>query len=250
MGWNVLNEEDSLGDLTRTHVVNSPLAEVGGLMADVAGTNPSTGAYRYYVTDHLGSTRGLYDGTKSALGSYEYSPYGELYASSGSVALDGLVSAFTGKPWDSAAQMYYFPYRWYSPSAARWLTRDPLGMVDGPNVYGYVRGNPVTGLDPLGLIAVNWGSFLRFAGRWLGWAGLAALLIEVGYLLYTCLNCAVEAIDSQKKIINHPKWDPCDPTLKKALDAADFISECSGACAGLPKKALKVIKKFVMRGIS
>ncbi len=108
--------------------MDSPLAEVAGILGDVAGTNPATGAYRYYVTDHLGSTRGVYDGSTSALGSYEYSPYGELYASSGSVALEGLAAAFTGKPWDAAAQMYYFPYRWYSPSAARWLTRDPLGM--------------------------------------------------------------------------------------------------------------------------
>ena len=152
MGWNVLNEEDVFGDLTRTHVVDSPLAEVANVLADVAGTNPATGAYRYYMADHLGSTRGLYDGGKSALGGYEYTPYGEVYASSGSVALDGLAAAFTGKPWDAAAQMYYFPYRWYSPSSARWLTRDPLGMVDGPNVYGYVSCGPVRSFDPLGLL--------------------------------------------------------------------------------------------------
>jgi len=42
MGWNVVNEEDAFGDLTRTHVVDSPLAEVAGVLADVAGTNPAT----------------------------------------------------------------------------------------------------------------------------------------------------------------------------------------------------------------
>ena len=151
IGWNVLNEEDNLGSLMRTHIMDSSLAEVAGILGDVAGTNPATGAYRYYVSDHLGSTRGLYDGSKSALGSYEYTPYGEVYASSGSVALEGLAAAFTGKPWDAAAQMYYFPYRWYSPSAARWLTRDPLGMVDGPNVYSYVRGKPMDLVDAWGL---------------------------------------------------------------------------------------------------
>ncbi len=152
VGWNMLNEEDNLGNLTRTHVMDSPLAEVANVLADVAGTNPATGAYRYYGSDHLGSTRGLYDGGKSALGGYEYTPYGEVYANSGSVALEGLAAAFTGKPWDAAAQMYYFPYRWYSPSSARWLTRDPLGMVDGPNVYGYVSCGPVRSFDPLGLL--------------------------------------------------------------------------------------------------
>ncbi len=130
--------------------MDSSLAEVASVLADVAGTNPATGAYRYYFSDHLGSTRGLYDGSKSALGGYEYTPYGEVYASSGSVALGGLAAAFTGKPWDAAAQMYYFPYRWYSPSAARWLTRDPLGMVDGPNVYAYVRANVIDLVDLTG----------------------------------------------------------------------------------------------------
>ncbi|MGI6460127.1 MAG: RHS repeat domain-containing protein [Candidatus Hydrogenedentales bacterium] len=151
VGWNVLNEEDNLGSLARTHIMDSPLAEVAGILGDVAGANPATGAYRYYVSDHLGSTRGLYDGGKSALGGYEYSPYGELYANSGNVALEGLAAAFTGKPWDAAAQMYFFPYRWYSPSAARWLARDPLGMVDGLNVYAYARYAPTNQQDPLGL---------------------------------------------------------------------------------------------------
>jgi len=38
-------------------------------------------------------------------------------------------------------------YRHYAPTAARWAWSDPLGMVDGPNVYGYVGGNPVKHVD-------------------------------------------------------------------------------------------------------
>ena len=33
------------------------------------------------------------------------------------------------------------------------LTRDPAGMVDGPNLYAYVRQNPWTKFDPEGLQA-------------------------------------------------------------------------------------------------
>ena len=32
-----------------------------------------------------------------------------------------------------------------------WLTRDPAGFVDGPNLYAYVRQNPWTAFDPHGL---------------------------------------------------------------------------------------------------
>jgi RHS repeat-associated protein len=42
-------------------------------------------------------------------------------------------------------------YRWYDPATARWLTRDPIGYAGGSNLYGYVGGNPVGGVDPWGL---------------------------------------------------------------------------------------------------
>jgi hypothetical protein len=38
---------------------------------------------------------------------------------------------------------------------AAFLTRDPAGFVDGPNVYTYVRQNPWTYFDPLGLASVE-----------------------------------------------------------------------------------------------
>ena len=34
---------------------------------------------------------------------------------------------------------------------ARFVSEDPLGMVDGPNLYKYVQNNPVSFVDPLGL---------------------------------------------------------------------------------------------------
>ena len=60
---------------------------------------------------------------------------------------------FTGHQWDGKSGLYYAPFRYYSPFQARWTTRDPLGMVDGPNVYAYVRGNPVNAVDVWGLFA-------------------------------------------------------------------------------------------------
>jgi len=57
---------------------------------------------------------------------------------------------YTGHKWDAAASLYYAPYRYYSPGNARWMTRDPLGMVDGPNVYGYTNNNPINNVDLLG----------------------------------------------------------------------------------------------------
>ncbi len=153
VGFDEVSTEDdadgSTGTLTMTNVVRSPSAPVSATLADLAGATPASGTARYYATDHLGSTRSAWDASKASVGTYEFTPYGSEYMHTGA-ALDSLASAYTGKPWDDTAQLFHFPYRQYSPDMARWTTRDPLGMVDGPNVYGYVMGNPVLLVDPLG----------------------------------------------------------------------------------------------------
>uniref|UniRef100_UPI002240FF9E RHS repeat domain-containing protein n=1 Tax=Verrucomicrobium sp. BvORR034 TaxID=1396418 RepID=UPI002240FF9E len=42
-------------------------------------------------------------------------------------------------------------FRYRDIETGVWLSRDPAGFVDGPNVYAYVRQNPWTKLDPHGL---------------------------------------------------------------------------------------------------
>jgi len=144
-GWNVVNEEGSGNVLERTYI-HDPGKVVGTILAHSQGTNPSTGTWRYYLQDNIGSTRNLTDDSKVEKGRYWYYPYGDIYSQSG----EGIRYKFTGKEWDDDAQMYYFPYRYYSPGIARWISRDPSGMVDGPNLYAYVGANPVNGTDPLG----------------------------------------------------------------------------------------------------
>jgi len=160
MGWGMVRAEPQ--SPRRTGIADapcplclrgeSPHPQVGAILADLAGTTPASGTARYYFQDNIGSTRQLRASDKSSLYQYEYTPYGESYAAAGTSSTN---YQFTGKELDSASGLYYFPYRYYSPGIARWMTRDPLGMVDGPNVYGFVKGRPVSVFDVLGL-ATAW----------------------------------------------------------------------------------------------
>nr|WP_240042471.1 RHS repeat-associated core domain-containing protein [Photorhabdus khanii] len=50
--------------------------------------------------------------------------------------------------------MFYNRFRYYSPETGQYLSPDPLGLVGGVNLYGYVS-NPVSWIDPFGLAGCN-----------------------------------------------------------------------------------------------
>ncbi|MBW7865661.1 MAG: hypothetical protein H3C30_14770 [Candidatus Hydrogenedentes bacterium] len=142
-GWNAINTEDNAGGLLAASVYE-PGQEVGQRLAYSYGSlGIGTVVYAYH--DQLGSTR-RWRLNKSNWGANEYEPYGEAYAVSTLAPRD-----YALHEWDPAIAAYRAPYRNYSPTMARWMTRDPLGMVDGPNMYGYVGGRTINSLDMMGL---------------------------------------------------------------------------------------------------
>ena len=60
----------------------------------------------------------------------------------------------------------------------RWTSADPAGLIDGPNVYAYVGGNPVQHIDNLGawyddvirdginLFSTDWCSLASCLKKW------------------------------------------------------------------------------------
>ena len=65
---------------------------------------------------------------------------------------------FQTKELHPKSKLVYFGARWYNPAVGRWLTPDPAGIIDGPNLYVYLNNSPTNLLDPWGLCgAPPWG---------------------------------------------------------------------------------------------
>lgn len=62
---------------------------------------------------------------------------------------------YTGKEKDEESGLYYHGARYYACWLGRWTASDPAGLVDGVNLFAYVRGNPVRLHDPSGKATEN-----------------------------------------------------------------------------------------------
>ena len=51
----------------------------------------------------------------------------------------------------SATGLVNFRARWYDPVTGRWLSKDPIGLSGGLNLYAFCGGDPMSFIDPGGL---------------------------------------------------------------------------------------------------
>jgi RHS repeat-associated protein len=58
---------------------------------------------------------------------------------------------FAGQYHDGETGLHYNRYRYYDPALGRYITRDPMGITQGLNVYCYSGNDPIGRCDPMGL---------------------------------------------------------------------------------------------------
>ena len=117
------------------------------------------GNFYYYHYDGLGSVCAITNTSEDIVEKYTYDIYGKptLYNSEGqeiSFSQIGNRYYFTGRELDKSSGLYYYRARYYNCQLGRFMSPDPLGSVDGPNLYTYCDNDPVNLTDPLGLM---WG---------------------------------------------------------------------------------------------
>lgn len=108
-------------------------------------------AVAFHLGDHLGSSNVVLGSNGEWINREEYTPYGET--SFGSFALKRY--RFTGKERDEESGLYYHGARYYAPWVARWMSCDPLIVLDNLNLFGYASCNPIQHIDPSGMQDTN-----------------------------------------------------------------------------------------------
>ncbi|MDN8339624.1 RHS repeat-associated core domain-containing protein, partial [Acinetobacter baumannii] len=110
----------------------------------------------FYHCDHLGTPQEMTDHTGSIIWKAEYKAWGECKAEKAKSNFfedSEIISnniRFQGQYFDQETGLHYNRYRYYSPYVGRFVSKDPIGLLGGSNIYAYAP-NPVGWIDPLGL---------------------------------------------------------------------------------------------------
>ncbi|MFC9590865.1 SpvB/TcaC N-terminal domain-containing protein [Streptomyces sp. NPDC056944] len=151
---------------------------------DTEGSDPAPSRLiRYQAGNHLGSSSLELDERAQIISYEEYAPYGgTTYQAVRSQTETPKRYRYTGMERDEETGLAQHGARYYACWLGRWTAADPSGLVDGPNLYRYARGNPITltdrdGREPAEALTAEFlqqaaGALERAAARW----GSAAVL--------------------------------------------------------------------------
>ncbi|MDB5348932.1 MAG: repeat-associated core domain protein [Planctomycetota bacterium] len=110
----------------------------------------ASGNASYYDYDAVGSTAGLTGAGGAYLATYSYLPFGELGASTGSLANPFQYVGQFGVMGEGNG-LDFMRARFYAPADGRFISRDPIGLLGGTNPYAYSNNDPTNRIDPTGL---------------------------------------------------------------------------------------------------
>ena len=156
-GWEVIEERDDGGALAATYILGPGMDEPVLMNRDATD-------YWYMQNPLNGSVVALVDSSGTIQEAYAYRAYGQSTVLTGAgndgnwfTADDATTSAsalgnpyrYTARRYDEETGLMYFRLRMYQPETGSFVSRDPIGYVDGMSLYlGYFAPH---GRDPMGL---------------------------------------------------------------------------------------------------
>ena len=147
--WQVIADIDENGSVVASYVWGE---DIDNLLAVNIG-----GATYYALTDIQGTVWGYVDSQNNVVASWTYDAWGNVvdeYVAPFATALASLRYRFQGREWSAATGLVNFRMRWYDAETGRWLSKDPIGLNGGLNLYAFCYGDPMDNQDPKGNFVV------------------------------------------------------------------------------------------------
>ena len=192
-------------------------------LAVVANIDTSSPNLYYVHSDHLNRPIEMTDATtKAVVWDAVYWPFGQVYSISGSASNN---LRFPGQYFLIEEGLYYNWYRHYDPTIGRYLEADPLGFIDGPSLYAYVKGNPVDKSDPTGRFVANATAFTELLGLDPCGPVQQVGFREICFALIGCIGITWAPPINEKGQIEIPSvvdipYDPKVPVITRGRDGA------------------------------
>ena len=143
--WQVVADIDEQGNVIVSYVWGEG---IDNLLAVTIGN-----ATYYALTDVQGTVWGYVDSQNNIVARWLYDAWGNVLSEEidpSAAALATLRYRFQGREWSVATGLINFRMRWYDAETGRWLSKDPIRLSGGLNLYAGFRGNPLLFVDCFG----------------------------------------------------------------------------------------------------
>lgn len=143
--WQVIADLDEQGNVIASYTWGDG---IDNLLAVKVG-----GASYYPLTDIQGTVWGYVNSQNNVVTRWQYDAWGnvideEITPSASAIA--NIRYRFQCREWSAATGLINFRMRWYDAETGRWLSKDPIGLSGGLNLYAFCEDSPVIYLDPRG----------------------------------------------------------------------------------------------------
>ena len=161
LGASAQQKLDDEGEPLETRYYHGDLIDSTCLTTDEAGAQNSGGGVvstvAYTAFGEVIAANGTAVNSTPGSGFPRYQYAGAFRYESGLITLDGVNDNL------ASIAMQHLGARWYGPAIGRFVQRDPLGIISGPNTYKYCNDEPIWSVDPSGLLALpipwSWPTF-------------------------------------------------------------------------------------------
>lgn len=148
-GADEVAEMDEAGNILRRFIPDG-----SGAMDGRLASLEANGTIYWHHTDHQGSVVATSNAAGAPVSLVNYSPNGELGTAIDGTPLTGPPTGspfgYTGRQYDPETGLWQYRARYYHPQLGQFLSHDPIGTKDDPNLYMYVGNDPVNRTDPTG----------------------------------------------------------------------------------------------------